>query len=200
MADILSRGRWVDLHSKWINVPVGDMSMFNSILTPNIIKHIEAETRRPPFCRRHFQMRFLERKCINVNNYSTVVCSQAPINNISALVQITARRCPRNKPLSEPMMAYLPTHICITRPQWFNLSVPKCWLALNNRNYQSKIYCREVISFPFGVEHNKNNAWKSVESRCHYIWKENTTYPFCFCIVVVKIGTAYFTYTFCIMS
>ena len=41
-----------------------------------------------------------------------------PINNIPALVQIMAWRGPGNKPLAEPVMVNLPTHICITRPQW----------------------------------------------------------------------------------
>ena len=43
---------------------------------------------------------------------------KGPINNIPALVQIMARRRPGDKPLSEPMMVNLPTHICVTRPQW----------------------------------------------------------------------------------
>ena len=33
-----------------------------------------------------------------------------------------AWRRPGDKPLSEPMMVRLPTHICVTRPQWFNLT------------------------------------------------------------------------------
>ena len=41
-----------------------------------------------------------------------------PINNIPALVQIMAWRRPDDKPLSGPMMVRLPTHICVTRPQW----------------------------------------------------------------------------------
>ena len=41
-----------------------------------------------------------------------------PINNIPALVQIMAWRRPGDKTLSEPMMVRLPTHICVTRPQW----------------------------------------------------------------------------------
>ena len=41
-----------------------------------------------------------------------------PINNISALVQIMAWRRPGDKPLSEPLMVSLPTHICVARPQW----------------------------------------------------------------------------------
>ena len=42
------------------------------------------------------------------------------INNIPALDQIMAWRRPDDKPLSEPMMVRLSTHICITRPQWVN--------------------------------------------------------------------------------
>ena len=40
------------------------------------------------------------------------------INNIPALVQIMAWRRPGHKPLSEPMMFSLPTHICVTQSQW----------------------------------------------------------------------------------
>ena len=42
----------------------------------------------------------------------------ARINNIPALVQIMAWRRPGDKPLSEPMMVNLLTHICVARPQW----------------------------------------------------------------------------------
>ena len=45
---------------------------------------------------------------------------RGPINNIPALVQIMAWRRPGDKPLSGPMMVRLPTHICVTRPQWVN--------------------------------------------------------------------------------
>ena len=43
---------------------------------------------------------------------------KGPINNIPALVQIMAWWRPGDKPLSEPMMVRLPTHICVTRPPW----------------------------------------------------------------------------------
>ena len=43
---------------------------------------------------------------------------KGPFNNIPALVQIMAWRRPGDKPLSEPMMVRLSTHICVTRPQW----------------------------------------------------------------------------------
>ena len=37
---------------------------------------------------------------------------KGPVNNIPALVQIMAWRRPGDKPLSEPMMTRLPTHVC----------------------------------------------------------------------------------------
>ena len=40
------------------------------------------------------------------------------INNIPTLVHVMAWRRPGDMPLSEPMMVRLPTHICVTRPQW----------------------------------------------------------------------------------
>ena len=43
---------------------------------------------------------------------------EVQINNIPALVQIMAWRRPGDKPLSEPMMLNVLTHICVTRPQW----------------------------------------------------------------------------------
>ena len=44
------------------------------------------------------------------------------INNIPALVQIMAWLRIGDKPLSEPMMVNLMTHICVTRPQWVKTS------------------------------------------------------------------------------
>ena len=46
---------------------------------------------------------------------------KGPINKVPALVQIIAWRRPGDKPLSEPMMIRLPTHICVTRPQLINI-------------------------------------------------------------------------------
>ena len=50
---------------------------------------------------------------------------KGPINSNPALVQIMAWRHPGDKPLSEPMMVSLPTHICIARPQWVNSLGPE---------------------------------------------------------------------------
>ena len=43
---------------------------------------------------------------------------KGPINNNPALFQIMAWRRPGDKPLFEPMMVNLVTHVCVTRPQW----------------------------------------------------------------------------------
>ena len=45
---------------------------------------------------------------------------EVPVNNIPGLVQVMAWIRPGNKSLSEPIIARLPTHICVTRPQWVN--------------------------------------------------------------------------------
>ena len=48
---------------------------------------------------------------------------KGPINNNPALVQIMDWRRSGDNPLSEPMMVRLPTHICVTRPQWVKSGV-----------------------------------------------------------------------------
>ena len=56
-----------------------------------------------------------------------------PINNIPALVQIMAWHRPGDKPLSEPMVVRLPTHICVTRPQWVKISLDSYTLTILTR-------------------------------------------------------------------
>ena len=71
-------------------------------------------------------------KCIFLNEnvwiaikISLTFVPKGPINNIPALIQIMAWRRPGYKPLSEPMMVSLLTHICVTWPQWVNTLRPK---------------------------------------------------------------------------
>ena len=82
-------------------------------------------TLRPRQNGRHFTDNSF--KCIFVNENATIAVKisltfvpKGPINNIPALVEKMAWRRPGDKPLSEPMMVSLPTHICVTRPQWVN--------------------------------------------------------------------------------
>ena len=78
---------------------------------------------RPRPNRRHFADDIF--KCIfeNENEWispriSLKFVPKVQINNIPVLVQIMAWRRPGDKPLSESKMVILPTHICVTRPQW----------------------------------------------------------------------------------
>ena len=68
-----------------------------------------------------FKWIFLNEKIWVPIEISLKFVPQGPTNNIPALVQIMAWHRPGDKPLSEPMMVRLPTHICVTRPQWVNI-------------------------------------------------------------------------------
>ena len=82
-------------------------------------------TLRPRQNGRHFADDTFKPIFLNENIWISIKISlkfvpKVPINNIPALVQIMAWRRPGDKPLSEPMMVSLLTHICVTRPQWVN--------------------------------------------------------------------------------
>ena len=65
-----------------------------------------------------FKCNFLNENVWIPIKISLKLVPKGPINNIPALVQIMAWRRPGDKPLSAPMLVILPTHICVTRPQW----------------------------------------------------------------------------------
>ena len=88
-----------------------------------IVKYVTVNTLRPRQNGRHFTDDIF--KCIFLNENAGILLKislkfvpKVRINNIPALVQIMAWRRPGDKPLSEPMMVSLLTHICVTRPQW----------------------------------------------------------------------------------
>ena len=89
---------------------------------------VNVNTLRPLQNGRHFADDIS--KCISLNEsdwisieISLKLVPKGPINNIPALVQIMDWR----RPLSEPMMVSLTTHICVTRPQWV-----KAWTMVDN--------------------------------------------------------------------
>ena len=87
----------------------------NSLCTVN--------TLRPRQNGRHFADDIFRRIFLNENvcislKISLKFVPKVRINNIPALVQIMAWRRPGDKPLSEPMMISLLTHIYVIRPQW----------------------------------------------------------------------------------
>ena len=87
-------------------------------LVPRVIN-----TLRPRQDGRHFPDDIFKRIFFNENARISLKISlkfvpKVRINNIPALVQIMVWRRPGDRPLSEPMMVSLSTHICVTRPQW----------------------------------------------------------------------------------
>ena len=110
-------------------------------------------TLRPRQNGRRFADDTFRRIFLNENVWISIEISlkfvpKGPINNIPALVQIMAWRRSGDKPLSEPMMISLLTHICVTRPQWVNKSwfictyrmpsVPKCIFAQSEEHNKQK--------------------------------------------------------------
>ena len=101
-------------------------------MTNVIWKHISLvltaayiNTSRPRQNGRHFADDTVNHIFVNENvrisiKFSLKFVPKGPINNIPALFQIMAWHRSGDKPLSEPMMVSLPTHICVTRPQWVN--------------------------------------------------------------------------------
>ena len=83
---------------------------------------------------------------------------KTPINNILSSVQIMAWCRPGDKPLSEPMVVSLPTHICVTPPQWFNTRssnlVPHT-LVFRSHNLQSllDLFCLYLFSHSYLANH-----------------------------------------------
>ena len=95
----------VEIHS----LAPGDVAMVNTL--------------RPRQSGHHFADDIFKWIFLNENVWISINISQnfvamGPINNITKLVKVMAWRRSGDKPLSEPMMVRLPTHICVTRPQW----------------------------------------------------------------------------------
>ena len=91
------------------------------------LQHCFNTLRPRPNCRHFtddiFKCIFLNENVLISLKISLKIVPKLPINNILALVHIMAWRRHGNKPLSEPMLVSLLTHICVTRPQWVNWSV-----------------------------------------------------------------------------
>ena len=86
-------------------------------------------------------------KCILLNENAWILLKiplklvpKGPINNIPALVQIMAWRRPGDKPLSEPMLVFVLTHICVTRLQWVNKSVTPLEIQYTDNKHEIKMY------------------------------------------------------------
>ena len=84
-------------------------------------------TLRPRQDGRHFPDDIFKWIFLNGNVWIAIKISlkfvpKGSVNNIPPLVQVMAWRRPGDKPLFEPMMVNLLTHMCVTRPQWVKVS------------------------------------------------------------------------------
>ena len=102
-------------------------------------------------------MQFLENVRMS-HKISLKFVSKFLINNIPALVWIMAWRQLGDKPLSEPMMVSLLTHICVTRPQWVKQYATDSKSLYAKRNNTDPALCNtrtiikeEVLSSEMGV-------------------------------------------------
>ena len=107
-------------------------------------------TLRPRRNEQHFADDIFKRIFFNENVWisnkiSLKFVPSGPINNIPALVQIMVWHRSGDKPLSEPMMVRLPTHICVTRPQWVNKSDIEIALKRRDLLVVFLIWCKNVI-------------------------------------------------------
>ena len=92
------------MHNRWCAY----VGLFNTLRSRQNGRH---------FADDKFKRIFLNQNVRNSINISLKFVPKGRIYNITSLVQIIACRRPGDKPLSEPMMVRLPTHICVTRPQ-----------------------------------------------------------------------------------
>ena len=125
----------------WVPRCVGDAQMIQILGLLHVwialwSHHVFVNTLRPRQNGRHFAddpfKRIFFKETLRISfKISLNFVLKGPINNIPALVQIMAWRRRGDKPLSEPMMISLLTHICVTRPQWVNITF----------NLRCEIYC-----------------------------------------------------------
>ena len=135
--------------------------------------HVCLNTLRPWQHGRHFADDIF--KCIFLNEnvwipikISLKFVSKGPIHNIPALVQIMAWRRPGDKPLSEPMMVTLPTHICVTRPQCTRME--QCYSLMDDSRGMTKTqichWCGQSTSPPSYPPCHQSNIPEITQRNC----------------------------------
>ena len=81
-------------------------------------------------------------------NISLKFIPRDPMHNIPTLVQVMAWCRPGDKPLFEPMMVKLPTHICVIRPQWVKrtFGAYQVYLMVMGNSFQWRHNGRDGVS------------------------------------------------------
>ena len=93
---------------------------------------------------------------------------KGPINNIPALVQVMAWCWLGDKPLTEPMVVRVLTHICVTRPQWVTASHFKIGTRRFHQLVQNleKTYCDLT-----GMRRYQDCTWANSHQATCLIWQ-----------------------------
>ena len=111
-------------------------------------------------------------KCIflNENVWISIKISlkfvpKGPISDIPALVQLMAWYRPGNKPLSEPMMVSLLTHICIIRHQWVNCQWKSFHIISFSSSQCSSISRMETVISKI-IFQNQDPTWYHGDFHC----------------------------------
>ena len=155
----------------WLNVK--DMcSLIKQISISARQQGTTLNTLRPRQNGRHFADGIFKCILLNENVWITITDSltfvpNGLINNIPALVQIMIRRRPGDKPLSEPMLISLPTHICVIRPQWVKELIgggcEYCSIMLRDQHHTR-------IHFSFTCDQNMDQILSSLFDIMSYSW------------------------------
>ena len=127
-------------------------------------------TLRPRQNGRHFPDDIFKWILLNENvwisiNISLKFVPRGAINNIPTLVQVMAWRRLGNKPLSEPMRVRLPTHICVTWPQWVKL----CSDYELTKNTPHLTLMNDLLGFFFSSSEKRGKILWDIQSVLYYI-------------------------------
>ena len=148
-------------------------------------------TLRPRQNGRHFAGDIFKCILLNENVWITIKISlkfvpKGLTNNIPAMVQIMAWHRSGDKPLYEPIMVSILTHICVSRPQWVNPEETS-WDLLGPMAYKSH-HCVSVRNcFPLPLKryvflknivlHNIvcETNWIEMRTQFYILFWENVT-------------------------
>ena len=125
----LVRAAWPQVSSYYPSHCLPRVYFVTSIDAPQWVNTLRLIQNGPHFAVDIFKCIFLNENIWIEINISLKIVPKGSINNIPALVQIMAWRQPGDKPLSEPMLFSLLTHICVTRLQWVKGHCFAIWLS-----------------------------------------------------------------------
>ena len=136
---------------------------------------MEAETKRPPFPRRHFHVDFLNGNVSIAIEFSLNFVPKGPINNDPALAQIAARCRPSDKPLSEAMMTHISTDAYMRRLNDF-IGAHRAHSTANNRRNKTRHWHWLTIDVANGNMRKSNwPQWESMYFQKSDLAEDSTT-------------------------